>query len=65
MLMKDSLRHAAVCQLAPAMFLLAPHGPLMGFVPASDTPADPDRIRRQKLWFLIVGVKSRFTFCTV
>lgn len=49
MLMKDSLWHAAACELAPTIFLLAPHVPLMGFVPASDTPADPDQ-NRQKMW---------------
>lgn len=50
MLMTDSLWHAAACQLASMIFLLAPHVPVMGFVPASDTLADPDQNRRQKMW---------------
>lgn len=48
MLMTDSLWHATACQLASTIFLLAPHVPVMGFVP--DTPADPDQNRRQKMW---------------
>ena len=38
------------CHPAPTIFLRAPRVPLMGFVPASDTPADPDQKSRQKMW---------------